>query len=80
MRLVGMLKKLTHLKISLDKGNTMTNTKLNSLEAAWRYQNTVVEALEAENAPDKYITIAKKKRLQIKDKIAILKNEVLNND
>ena len=80
MRLVGMLKKLTHLKISLDKGNTMDNTELNTLEAAWRYQNTVVEALEAENAPDKYVTMAKKKRLQIKDKIAILKNEVLNND
>lgn len=80
MRLVGMLKKLTHLKISLDKGNTMNNTELNTLEAAWRYQNTVVEALEAENAPDKYVTMAKKKRLQIKDKIAILKNEVLNND
>ena len=59
----------------------MTNARLNTLEAAWRYQNTVVEALEAENAPDKYITMAKKKRLQIKDKIQQAKNEgLLNND
>jgi hypothetical protein len=40
-----------------------------------------VEALEAENAPDKYITKAKKKRLQIKDKIQQVKNEgLLDND
>ena len=59
----------------------MTNTRLNVLEASWRYQNTVVEALEAENAPDKYITLAKKKRLQIKDKIQQVKNEgLLDND
>lgn len=49
--------------------------KLASLEAAWRYQNTVVEALEAERAPDKYITKAKKERLRIKDMIANLKGE-----
>ena len=59
----------------------MTNTRLNVLEASWRYQNTVVEALEAEKAPDKYITQAKKKRLQIKDKIQRVKNEgLLDND
>jgi hypothetical protein len=59
----------------------MTNTRLNVLEASWRYQNTVVEALEAEKAPDKYITQAKKKRLQIKDKIQQVKNEgLLDND
>ena len=59
----------------------MTNTRLNVLEASWRYQNTVVEALEAEKAPDKYITLAKKKRLQIKDKIQQVKNEgLLYND
>jgi hypothetical protein len=59
----------------------MTNTRLNVLEASWRYQNTVVEALEAEKAPDKYITLAKKKRLQIKDKIQQVKNEgLLDND
>lgn len=52
-----------------------TNQKLASLEAAWRYQNTVVEALEAERAPDKYITKAKKERLRIKDMIANLKGE-----
>ena len=52
-----------------------TNEKLASLEAAWRYQNTVVEALEAERAPDKYITKAKKERLRIKDMIANLKGE-----
>ena len=52
-----------------------TNKKLASLEAAWRYQNTVVEALEAERAPDKYITKAKKERLRIKDMIAHLKGE-----
>lgn len=53
-----------------------TNEKLASLEAAWRYQNTVVEALEAERAPDKYITKAKKERLRIKDMIAHLKGEM----
>ena len=59
----------------------MTNTRLNVLEASWRYQNTVVEALEAEKAPYKYITQAKKKRLQIKDKIQQVKNEgLLDND
>ena len=59
----------------------MTNTRLNVMEASWRYQNTVVEALEAEKAPDKYITLAKKKRLQIKDKIQQVKNEgLLDND
>jgi hypothetical protein len=59
----------------------MTNTRLNVLEASWRYQNTVVEALEAEKAPDKYITLDKKKRLQIKDKIQQVKNEgLLDND
>lgn len=59
----------------------MTNTRLNTLEASWRYQNTVVEALEAERAPEKYITMAKKRRLQIKDKIQQVKNEgLLDND
>lgn len=53
-----------------------TNEKLASLEAAWRYQNTVVEALEAERAPDKYVTKAKKERLRIKDMIAHLKGEM----
>jgi hypothetical protein len=53
-----------------------TNEKLASLEAAWRYQNTVVEALEAERAPDKYVTKAKKERLRIKDMITHLKGEI----
>lgn len=51
--------------------------RLRTLEAAWRYQNTVVECLEAENAPDKYIQRAKKERLAIKDKMQHIKNEGL---
>jgi len=67
--------------ISLYEEILMTNTRLNTLEAAWRYQNTVVEALEAERAPDKYIQKAKKQRLAIKDKIQQIKNEgLLDND
>jgi len=52
-------------------------TRLKTLEAAWRYQNTVVECLEAENAPDKYVQRAKKERLAIKDKMQHIKNEGL---
>ena len=55
----------------------MKQQKIATLEAAWRYQNTVVEALEAERAPDKYITKAKKERLRIKDKIQKIKGETL---
>jgi hypothetical protein len=55
-------------------------TKIAQLEAAWRYQNTVVEALEAEKCPDKYLTKAKKERLRIKDLIAKLKRESENDD
>ena len=51
--------------------------RLRTLEAAWRYQNTVVECLEAENAPDKYVQRAKKERLAIKDKMQHIKNEGL---
>jgi hypothetical protein len=53
------------------------DTKLKTLEASWRYQNTVVECLEAEKAPDKYIQRAKKERLAIKDKMQLIKNEGL---
>ena len=56
------------------------NHKLATLEASWRYQNTVVECLEAENAPDEYVQKAKKERLRIKDKIAILKSEGLKDN
>jgi len=58
----------------------MTQKRLAQLEAAWRYQNTVVEALEAERAPAKYVTKAKKERLRIKDAIAHLKGNIENDD
>ena len=58
----------------------MTQQKLAQLEAAWRYQNTVVEALEAERAPDKYIVKAKKERLRIKDTIVRLKGNTKDDD
>lgn len=57
----------------------MTNSKLNELEAKWRYQNTICKALEAENAPDKYITKAKKQRLLIKDQIASMQKSISQN-
>lgn len=50
--------------------------RLEFLEDAHAHQHKLVEALEAEKAPDEVVTKAKKEKLRIKDMIAHLKGEV----
>lgn len=47
--------------------------RIKALEDAHRHQHKIVDALEAENAPDDALTRAKKYKLQLKDQIAALK-------
>lgn len=39
-------------------------------------QHDIVESLEAEKAPEKFIKEAKKKKLQLKDQIAQIEHEI----
>lgn len=61
--------------ISLYKENCMSEDygkRLEWLKASHKHQHSLVEALEAEKAPDTSIMSAKKKKLIIKDQIAQL--------
>ena len=53
-----------------------TQRRLEHLEDAHKHQHKMVEALEAEKAPDEIIKKAKIEKLRIKDMIAHLKGEV----
>lgn len=47
--------------------------RLNYIEEKHKKQHAIVEALEAENAPDTYIMHAKRLKLSMKDEIETLK-------
>lgn len=50
--------------------------RLEVLKSAHQHQHKVVEALEAEKAPDQIVTQAKIKKLQLKDQIHELEKKV----
>jgi hypothetical protein len=52
--------------------------RLNHLEEAHAHQHSIVEALEAENAPDDVIKKAKVVKLNLKDQIEMLKELAAN--
>ena len=58
--------------------NDSWNKRLMSLEEAHRYQHSIVEALEAENAPDDIVKKAKIVKLNLKDQIEEIKLKVNN--
>jgi hypothetical protein len=51
--------------------------RLESLQRKHRILHNTVEALEAENAPEKYITPVKKQKLQIKDEMCHLRKQII---
>lgn len=50
--------------------------RLAVLKDAHEHQHRLVETLEAEHAPDEYITTAKKKKLELKDQIAEIERNI----
>lgn len=54
----------------------MQTGRLASLKRKHKDLHMRIEALEAENAPDKYIKPLKVEKLQLKDKIAKIENSV----
>lgn len=48
--------------------------RLDSLKRKHKELHSRIEALEAERAPDKYITPLKKEKLEIKDNITAIEN------
>ena len=50
--------------------------RLAILEEQHQYQHKLVEAAEAENAPEQYVHEMKKKKLALKDEISILKKQL----
>lgn len=55
---------------------TKLENRLRFLKEQHKKQHDIVEALEAEKAPDKIITNHKKLKLSLKDEIAALENEL----
>lgn len=55
-----------------------TKRHIEMLKEKHKKQHSIVEALEAENAPEKYIKIAKAKKLKLKDEITSLESLIKN--
>lgn len=51
--------------------------RIDLLKARHKKQHSIVEALEAEKAPEKVIQAAKKEKLRIKDEIATLEASLI---
>ena len=53
--------------------------RLESLDRKHKELHNQIEALEAEKAPDKYVTPLKIRKLRIKDEIELLRKQIAQN-
>ena len=51
--------------------------RINSLEMRHKHLHNLIEAAEAEKAPDIYVNKMKVEKLQIKDEIASIKSKII---